>query len=522
MSEDDNNTFEISRRKTLAALGTIGAASAGAGLGTSAWFSDTETFEGNTITAGSLDLKVDWQQTYNGPHPQTGEVGWHPVNAYPDDDDDGWMSQNGIQYAGGDTGFDARTIIDSCCDCGDDEFAIRQGGETYCVSAIEGEESVEDFYDYADYHSQNLDIQDPGTSHLFFYQETDGPLSLVLIHDSVEGETGGVASMEVSVVGQEMDDLDWWEQDDPIEGRDDYQKTDSTLTADWIWDQPMTDGGILQGFEDQFCLEVTPGFNEDAAYWEEDSGEITSWTVFDGETETEIDLDLEEPLWVCTDCGIDSGEELPEDVFTSDLYPDQEHLIEFADLKPGDKGEVTFSLHLCDNPGYIWMNGQLVSASENGVTEPEAAAEGEEEDVVELLDKVEVTLWYDTDCDNELGGEEEIIAEGISLRDALDALSQNGGLGIPLDGDRSTAFDELEDAADSENRDPFENSTTQCIGFEWELPGEEVGNEIQTDSAVFDLGFYTEQARHNDGAGIAPEGNNTTTENNETEVNETN
>jgi hypothetical protein len=29
------------------------------------------------------------------------------------------------------------------------------------------------------------------------------------------------------------------------------------------------------------------------------------------------------------------------------------------------------------------------------------------------------------------------------------------------------------------------------------------GNEIQSDSAEFDIGFYTEQCRHNDGEGMA-------------------
>ena len=66
--------FDISRRKALAALGTIGVASAGAGLGTSAYFSDTETFENNQLMAGTLDLKVtashhyvDWLPDTEGP-----------------------------------------------------------------------------------------------------------------------------------------------------------------------------------------------------------------------------------------------------------------------------------------------------------------------------------------------------------------------------------------------------------------------------------------------------------------------
>ncbi|WP_336000347.1 SipW-dependent-type signal peptide-containing protein [Halorientalis halophila] len=48
----------LSRRRLLAGLGTVGVASAGAGLGTSALFSDEESFEDNTITAGTLDMEV--------------------------------------------------------------------------------------------------------------------------------------------------------------------------------------------------------------------------------------------------------------------------------------------------------------------------------------------------------------------------------------------------------------------------------------------------------------------------------
>lgn len=43
----------------------------------------------------------------------------------------------------------------------------------------------------------------------------------------------------------------------------------------------------------------------------------------------------------------------------------------------------------------------------------------------------------------------------------------------------------------------FENSTTQHIGFEWELPCS-VGNEVQGDSVEFDLKFHAQQCRHVD------------------------
>ena len=55
----DQRKLALSRRQLLGGLGAVGAASAGAGLGTTALFSDEESFEGNTITAGTLDLVVD-------------------------------------------------------------------------------------------------------------------------------------------------------------------------------------------------------------------------------------------------------------------------------------------------------------------------------------------------------------------------------------------------------------------------------------------------------------------------------
>ena len=64
MTDNDNNSIGLSRRRVLGGLGAIGVASAGAGLGTTAFFSDSESFEENTLTAGELDLfvHVDYEE----------------------------------------------------------------------------------------------------------------------------------------------------------------------------------------------------------------------------------------------------------------------------------------------------------------------------------------------------------------------------------------------------------------------------------------------------------------------------
>lgn len=53
-----DKNVELTRRRVLGGLATIGAASAAAGAGTMAYFSDTESSTGNTVSAGTLDLKA--------------------------------------------------------------------------------------------------------------------------------------------------------------------------------------------------------------------------------------------------------------------------------------------------------------------------------------------------------------------------------------------------------------------------------------------------------------------------------
>ncbi len=100
---DQKPTFSLSRRRVLAGLGAVGVASAGAGLGTTAYFSDQESFEGNTLTAGQLAIHGSWQQLYYGAddseRPQDyGAAGRPWVNAFPDDNGDGIQSLGNLTY----------------------------------------------------------------------------------------------------------------------------------------------------------------------------------------------------------------------------------------------------------------------------------------------------------------------------------------------------------------------------------------------------------------------------------------
>lgn len=601
--DNDPKLHSLSRRRVLAGLGAVGIASAGAGVGTSAFFSDQENFEGNELTAGELDMLVDWEEHY-----YDGSDGRDLVEYVPQDEID---------------------ILDD---------------NQYILPAVETPDAR--------------------------------PIALRFLGDGTF---------------QENKDAFW----------------DATS----IEALPDSDNdGIQDDFsDDQVC-----------------NGEAGLTNVGNSDADTR-----EEGLYAPNRT-------------SNDVTAPGDPLINLGDVKPGDFGEVTFSFHLCDNPGYVWMNGMLNEefTSEGVLTEPERNDPDEEEGVVELLDEMEVRIWYDPDCDNqverrgdvdimlaidtsgsiradedgvdeqqalidgvdafvdalptdgsaqvgavsfgdgsvtglsglgtpdsfslpslsfdgntpmpaaidiadqvlddqgradalpvvvvvtdggpnygesvtdpsytatfngdsysaprgagfsaddsssgydnndsasgtvtegeqdetalvadavkagadgsriavlniapgtvELGGgrdlsdylEDEIASAGFyneipvtnfaavaddiaaevvvqeevffngNLRTALDALSGNEGRGVPLDGDRATTFDELADPENDPDRDPFTGAgVTHCVGFQWWLPVDHA-NQIQGDTVGFDIGFYTEQSRHNDGTGMVPE-----------------
>lgn len=62
--------YDLSRRQVLGGLGAVGLASAGAGLGTSAFFRDDESVSA-ALDAGRVDLRLDYRSTY---------VPWLPID----------------------------------------------------------------------------------------------------------------------------------------------------------------------------------------------------------------------------------------------------------------------------------------------------------------------------------------------------------------------------------------------------------------------------------------------------------
>jgi predicted ribosomally synthesized peptide with SipW-like signal peptide len=170
-----------------------------------------------------------------------------------------------------------------------------------------------------------------------------------------------------------------------------------------------------------------------------------------------------------------------EHVETQNLTNNPGAIFELDDLKPGDWGEATVSLHLDDNPGWIWMNLNQTANWDNACTEPEHKAEGQCGSKGELGDELEFTIWAD-DGDNVLQEDEKVIFEGTAHELSEESLDE----GILLDGNPSTNETEA-----------FPGGETSYVGIKWELPLD-TGNHIQGDSKKFDFSFYTEQKRHNE------------------------
>lgn len=132
-----DDTFELSRRTALAVLGGVGAASAGAGLGTSAFFGDRETFQNDSLTAGSLHVEVAVRQHHVDRLPDTDTAGVSaPVDPIPapQETDDAEMPGRGETRA--------RPIEPVLVDDEDDGDAAPSEIEIDEVSGTDGGEGV--------------------------------------------------------------------------------------------------------------------------------------------------------------------------------------------------------------------------------------------------------------------------------------------------------------------------------------------------------------------------------------------
>ncbi|SDY10239.1 vWA domain-containing protein [Halobellus clavatus] len=594
--------FDLSRRSVLGALGAIGAASAGAGLGTSALFSDEETFEDNRLVAGELDLKMDWEEHYSFPQiygegfgdptvgldirdtPADGYRAFPPgldeeqepffyvnegdvpeymrktsIEAFPDTNNDGTANLFDL------VGFPGRPGIGESEPC---EVLADVGGESDGLGAYADLESetigrTQNADTYADGAEDpvlpliNIGDVKPGDfgEITFSLHLCDNDGYVWMNADNVAADENGVMEPESSeeVEGDVVELLDeiqvaaWYDNNcnnlvdiepgevdvmavaDTSGSIDTAEKQNRLIEAANAFVETLpTDGSVQTGLVTfgGGTVTITDQLGPVTQFLDGNgNGEVGNrLTSFGGNTpmagaleaaEAELNSSAARPgadkiILLVTDGGPNYAENATYTVSTSDAsvnlgpYPG-------GRTSPGatiNQEEIDETITIAQG-----IESSGIDILTAGVlTDTEAEAENVEgpDNLNAILRQIAgaVEDYYNTEFGPDLVTVAQLIAAQItagdevflrgSLREALTEL-QNGD-GVPLDGGLETAFDELADPETDADRQPFDASATYCVGFSWWLP-HAVSNGVQSDSVMFDLGFYTEQARNNDGSG---------------------
>ena len=562
MADNDNiDSIGLSRRTVLAGLGAVGVASAGAGLGTTAYFNDTESFEGNQLTAGQLDLLVDWQQTYD-----FGE-GRQFVSAHPDHDGDGEQS---VEIDGD---------VFSYSDFPDEEDEDSNGANLpvlncdnipplseadFGTDPVTGEE-METLV-------QLTDVK-PGDSGeiTFSLHLCDNP-GYIWMQAANVGQSGGSGTEpELLVDPDNLGDLGeaiearLWYDEDCDNVYDGAEPVDIMLTLDFsgsmLYDRF---GGLVS--EDDISINGTTydettkidlaelGTRQFIDFLQSAGADVQVGVAYfdgekggDNEPRTGILQSLTSDLSVVDGALSGLRQKLANvvsggagstpsdgdgdpDPFAGGGIATGTYIGEGVDdaqgeLANGRPGVAKRNIVLSDGESFNGTGSTQFSSPTGAADDARAASPSPATDVFTInVDGSASTLLamagpaggaggdplFFNDLDDPLNiptvfgnlaaqaTQEKVVMED-TLANVLAELAD--GDGIPLDGNRATLYDELSDPADDPDRDAFRgDGVMHCVALEWELPLE-VGNEVQGDTLAFDLGFYTEQARHNDGGG---------------------
>ena len=178
----------------------------------------------------------------------------------------------------------------------------------------------------------------------------------------------------------------------------------------------------------------------------------------------------------------------------------------FADLKPGDVGEDTISLHVNNNDAYACMNIKLTEIPENDANEAEVSAGDSSSDTTgELQNELYFAFWKD-DGDNVFETNETIFSQGLakdlfegnylSLADSqINVLTGTPG---PIQGGATYnigkvwCFGTL-----TSNAVTAGTGVNPTVATGFICNGAPVGNLSQTDGIKADVSFYAVQSRNN-------------------------
>ena len=196
----------------------------------------------------------------------------------------------------------------------------------------------------------------------------------------------------------------------------------------------------------------------------------------------------------------------------TDLEDGVHTFFNFLDIKPGDEGENTISLHIDGNPAWACIDINLTKNDDVSSNEPElAAGDDENTDSIfdgELAQNLKFAAWLDQGSIIGFQGEGDP-EEGDNIWQGEDdepmLFSNDSGPASDVLGGKTYAL------ADSNTGfGPIPGGETQYIGLAWcagtqaivgdtlTCDGAGMGNEAQTDEMVADITFRVEQSRNND------------------------
>jgi hypothetical protein len=177
-------------------------------------------------------------------------------------------------------------------------YTIEQPGGTSqgVIPLRRGTDDVQTFYGYPGGAARsNTGLEQPETSLLFLYEDAQGKVSLVMIHDA-PGNTGGAATFAFAGIPEGTTFI---VKDDEEDGPYTINLPGGTATVTWEWNDVNTDGGVLSGsLEKQaWTITITPQFPPGGGT---PPGQISAWKFLTGSLNdpTEIALDTTDPITI--------------------------------------------------------------------------------------------------------------------------------------------------------------------------------------------------------------------------------
>jgi Ca-activated chloride channel family protein len=463
----------LSRRRVLAGLGGIGIASAGAGLGTSAFFSDEESFTNNSLTAGTLDLKLDYKSTYFGGPGRLDDV---QAMGYPDAEE--------LLVDDESTGRYLLAQAPSPADMQAWEDLVQ--GEDFDFCSPEADEFLVNGDGIPVFTLEDVKPGDSGEVTISIHI-CDNPGYLRMVGELTGTAENGQNDPELDAEGEDTDGIGeladtievcvWYDEDcdnvyEPT-GTGEQNELEVALVSDV--------SGSMSGSAITSLKTAATSFVDNLSSPDEAAAiSFNSSAATDQELTTDYQA-VKDAINLYTAgggtsiaAGIDEGTD--ELLNGTNATPGASKVMILLSDGNSNASAATTAADAAKNAGIRIFTIALGSAN----TSLLQSLASSPDDAFVAPDPADLDTVYAEIAQIVLAGEQKIF-EG-TMTELYAAI----GDGLVLDGNRQ-----------EEGVQPYPGATTQCIGFEWELPFE-TGNEVQSDSVSFDVGFEVEQSRHND------------------------